>query len=85
MVVAGHVRDCVFSGRKRTAGLAVTTIRWIGTVCDRRALCPSVMLNRVSSQTELRTRGVGPSAHEQARPSGRSTWSFAVGKPVLSA
>jgi hypothetical protein len=30
------------------------------------------MLNRVTSRSSLRTRGAGPSAHQQARPGGRS-------------
>jgi hypothetical protein len=36
----GWSDDRAFLCRRRTAGLAVATVRWIWTVCDRRALCP---------------------------------------------
>ena len=35
-------------------------------------MCPGVMLDRATSRAVLRTRGAGTSAHQQARPRGRS-------------
>jgi hypothetical protein len=34
------IAECALLRRRRTAEPAVTTVRWIWTVCDRRALCP---------------------------------------------
>ena len=48
-------------------------------------VCPAVMLNRVTSRTWLRTRGVGPLAQQlSAALRSFDIWSLAVGKPGLS-
>jgi len=39
-------------------------------------MCPGVILDRATSRAVLRTRGAGTSAHQQARPRRRWTWSL---------